>query len=210
MKFLLVEDHPIFRIGVEALLLKRWPEAECIECGSLQQALEALRTPPAPQLALLDLNLPDTEGVEGVARLLRAAPGLPVLVLSLNVELAFAERVLQLGASGYLPKDQAAADLVRAVERILQGGRFVSPDLADHLVQRVGGLAPSLPHQALSEQEHRVLLLLAAGQRVADIAEAMHLSPKTVSTYRSRVLDKLGVGSNAELARYCLTHGLRL
>ncbi|MFO1251482.1 MAG: response regulator transcription factor [Inhella sp.] len=208
MKFLLIEDHPIFRIGVQALLQRRWPEAQCVECGSLQEALQALREPPAATLALLDLNLPDAGGVEGVARLLRAAPGLPVLVLSLNAERAFAERVLQLGAAGYLPKDQAAADLVRAIERILQGGRYLSADLAEHLMQRVGGQAKSLPHQALSEQEYRVLLLLARGERVADIASAMHLSPKTISTYRSRVLEKLGLGSNAELARYCLQHQL--
>ncbi len=208
MKFLLIEDHPIFRVGVQALLQQRWPDAQCVECGSLQEALQSLREPPAATLALLDLNLPDAGGVEGVARLLRAAPGLPVLVLSLNAERAFAERVLQLGAAGYLPKDQAAADLVRAIERILQGGRYLSADLAEHLMQRVGGHAHSLPHQTLSEQEYRVLLLLARGERVADIASAMHLSPKTISTYRSRVLEKLGLGSNAELARYCLQHQL--
>lgn len=208
MKFLLIEDHPIFRVGVQALLQQRWPDAQCVECGSLQEALQSLREPPAATLALLDLNLPDAGGVEGVARLLRAAPGLPVLVLSLNAERAFAERVLQLGAAGYLPKDQAAADLVRAIERILQGGRYLSADLAEHLMQRVGGHAHSLPHQTLSEQEYRVLLLLARGERVADIASAMHLSPKTISTYRGRVLEKLGLGSNAELARYCLEHQL--
>jgi two-component system, NarL family, invasion response regulator UvrY len=210
MKFLLVEDHPIFRIGVQSLLTQRWPGAVCVECGSLELALLALREPPLPSVALLDLNLPDTQGMEGVARLLRAAPSVPVLVLSLNTEMAFAERVLQLGAAGYLPKDEAAADLVRAVERILQGGRYVSADMAEHLIQRAGGQASGPPHESLSEQEYRVMLLLAAGQRVADIGAAMHLSPKTISTYRSRVLEKLGLGSNAELARYCLQHGLRL
>lgn len=207
MHILLLEDHPIFRFGLQQLLLRRWPDARCSEAGTLQEALLLVRSEPV-DLALVDLNLPDTEGLEPVSHLLRAREGLRVLVLSLNDEAAYAQRVLKLGAAGYLPKDRAAGELVGAVERVLAGGRYISADLAEHLADRLNGGADGLPHEQLSAQEYRVLLQLAAGRRVADIAAGMHLSPKTVSTYRTRVLEKIGVDSNAELARYCLQHGL--
>ena len=128
-------------------------------------------------------------------------------MLSLNAEAAYAQRVMHLGAAGYLAKDRAGDELVAAVERILSGKRYISATLAELLADRVAGGAAN-PHEALSDQEYRVMLLLAAGQRVGVIAEAMHLSPKTVSTYRTRILEKLGVEGNVELARYCLDHGL--
>lgn len=207
MKILLVEDHPIFRLGVGQLILQRWPQAEILEAATLSAALAAVHA-DGIALAVADLNLPDAQGIEAVAQLLRAAPALRVLVLSLNAESAYAERMLALGAAGYLTKDRAAEELVRALERIMAGGRYIGPALAERLADRLAGKAAALPHEELSAQEYRVLLRLAAGQRIAAIAAAMHLSPKTVSTYRSRVLEKLAVSSNAELARYCQTHRL--
>jgi DNA-binding NarL/FixJ family response regulator len=208
MKVLLVEDHPIFRFGVRQLIERRWPAVACVEAGSLAEAIAAVRGDDGLALAVVDLNLPDTEGVEVVSQLLRAAPALRLLVLSLNAERAYAERVLAMGAAGYLEKDRAAEELVAALERVQAGGRYISGALAEHLADRLAGRRKALPHETLSAQEYRVMLRLAAGERVADIADGMHLSPKTVSTYRSRVLEKIGVASNAELARYCLTHGL--
>lgn len=134
---------------------------------------------------------------------------MPLLVLSLNPEAGYALRVLQLGASGYLAKDRAADELVPALERVLAGGRYISVSLAEQLAGlAIGEAAPGAPHEQLSAQEYRVMLQLAAGLRVAEIAAAMHLSPKTVTTYRARILDKLGVDGNVELARYCIRHGL--
>lgn len=202
MNILLVEDHPIFRIGAIQLIRQHWPDAHIVEAASLREALEAVRA-DGLTLAVADLNLPDAHGIEAVAQLLRAAPQLRLLVLSLNAERDYAERVLALGAVGYLAKDRAAGELIRAIERIAAGGRYIGPALAEHLADRLAGKAPAQPHEQLSAQEYRVLLRLAAGERIADIAAAMHLSPKTVSTYRTRVLEKLGVASNAELARYC-------
>lgn len=207
MNILLVEDHPIFRFGVRQLIQQRWPQAACGEASTLAAALTAVRQ-QAWALAIVDLNLPDAEGIEAVSQLRRAAPAVPLLVLSLNGEAAYAQRVLQQGASGYLAKDRASEELVSAVERVAAGGRYITASLAEHLADLVTGLSKALPHEDLSVQEYRVLLQLAAGRRVADIADGMHLSPKTVSTYRSRVLEKLGLNSNAELARYCLAHGL--
>lgn len=207
MNILLVEDHPIFRFGVRQLILQRWPQAACSEAGTLAAALAAARQQPWT-LAIVDLNLPDADGIEAVSQLRRAAPALPLLILSLNGEAAYAQRVLQLGAAGYLAKDRASEELVSAIERVAAGGRYITASLAERLADLFTGQSKALPHEELSAQEYRVMLLLAAGQRVTEIAEGMHLSPKTVSTYRSRVLEKLALSSNAELARYCLANGL--
>lgn len=208
MKILLLEDHPIFRLGVRQLIAQRWPQASIVECATLADALTTVRD-EGLSAALVDLNLPDAEGLESVSRLRRAAPTVPLLVLSLNAEENYAARVLQLGAAGYLAKDRAADELVQALERVLAGGRYITASLAERLAGLLTGQTTAAPpHESLSAQEYRVMLQLAAGVRVADIATAMHLSPKTVTTYRARILEKLGVAGNVELARYCIRHGL--
>lgn len=139
----------------------------------------------------------------------RLAPDLPLLVLSLNDEQAYGERALEAGARGFMGKEHAADALHAAVERVLSGRRYISPQLAEQLADRLGGRREGPPHEALSPQELRVLLALAGGERIHELAARMHLSPKTVSTYRARLLDKLGVASNVELAAYCARHGLQ-
>lgn len=207
MKLLLVEDHPIFRFGVRQLIQNHWPAASIDEAGTLAEALAAVRQ-TAYRIALVDLNLPDSEGVEAVAQLHRAAPDLRLLVLSLNAEAAYAQRALQMGAAGYLAKDRAADELIVAIERIAGGGRYITASLAEQLADLMTGRQVQAVHDKLSMQEYRVMIQLAEGQRIAEIAAAMHLSPKTVSTYRTRILEKLGLDSNAALARYCLAHRL--
>lgn len=207
MNILLLEDHPIFRLGVRQLILSRWPDADIKEAGTLADALARVRVDDI-QLALVDLNLPDSDGLEAVAQLRRTAPATRLLVLSLNAEASYARRALQMGASGYLAKDRAAEELVTALERIAGGGRYITASLAEQLADQMTGQQAPAAEADLSDQEYRVMLQLANGRRINDIAAAMHLSPKTVSTYRARILDKLGLSSNAELARYCLTHKL--
>ena len=207
MNILLLEDHPIFRFGVRQLVAQHWPDAVICEAGTLAEALAASRQIPF-RLAVADLNLPDTDGLEVISQLLRALPGLRLLVLSLNSETVYAQRALKLGAMGYLAKDRAADELVLAMERIAAGGRYISAALAEQLPDVITGERQMIAHEELSEQEYRVLLQLAGGRRVSDIADAMHLSSRTVSTYRSRILEKLQLASNAELARYCASHGL--
>lgn len=210
MNILLLEDHPIFRLGVRQLVAQRWPEADIIEADNLASAIEAVRRTTF-DAAVIDLNLPDAEGVESVSQLRRAVPNLRLIVLSLNTEAAYATRVLQMGAAAYLTKDRAADELVQALERVLAGGRYITASLADRLADLIAsGNSARPPHEELSPQEYRVMLQLAAGYRVGTIAETMNLSPKTVSTYRSRILDKLGVAGNVELARYCINHQLTL
>jgi len=209
MKVLIVEDHPIFRIGVKQLLTQRWPDMLIREAGSLGNAIEELKADDWT-IGLVDLNLPDANGVEIISKLIKAKPQLKILVLSMNDDVFYAQRVLQFGAMGYLDKNQATTDLIAAIERILNGGRYISPSLAEHLVKRVSGEQTTQLHESLSEQEYRVMMQLAMGKRISEIAEAMHLSSKTVSTYRARVLEKLTIASNAELAAYCIHHGLLL
>jgi two-component system, NarL family, invasion response regulator UvrY len=160
-------------------------------------------------VALVDLNLPDGHGVEALLQLQRVIPGLAMLILSLHNESAYARQALRLGARGYLTKEHAADELLQAVERLLAGGRYISAALAEQLAQGLAGNDGRPAHEQLGRQEYRVLLQLAAGRKVGEIAQAMHLSPKTVSTYRSRILDKLELGSNVELASYCQHHGLK-
>lgn len=207
MNILLIEDHPIFRFGVRQLVVQRWPNVTISEAGTLAEALAASRQTPF-LLAVADLNLPDTEGLEVISQLRRALPQLRLLVLSLNAEAAYARRALKLGAAGYLAKNQAAGELIPALERIAAGGRYISASLAEQLSESMTGERNTEPHEELSSQEYRVLLQLANGRRVAEIAQAMDLSARTVSTYRSRLLEKLRLTSNAELARYCVSHNL--
>jgi two-component system, NarL family, invasion response regulator UvrY len=208
MRLLILDDHPIMRLGVRQLLEARWPKAEIIEAELLAKALELVRS-QAWNAVISDLSLPDANGLESLIRLRRAAPEVPILVLSMHAEEAYARRALQNGASGYLTKEQASAELVLAVERILAGGRYISASIAGRLADLyIGGRAERPAHESLSTQEYRVLIQLAEGASVGAIAETMHLSVKTVSTYRSRILEKLGLKSNADLTRYCLMHEL--
>ncbi|MCU0842098.1 MAG: response regulator transcription factor [Thiobacillaceae bacterium] len=208
MRILIVDDHPILRAGVRQLILARWPRAEVPEAGSLAQAGERVAE-GVPAAIVLDLALPDAQGMEGLVRLRRLAPASPILILSMHAEVAYADRALRMGAAGYLAKDRAGDELVAALERLLAGGRYITASLAERLADLVAGRVPDAPpHEALSVQEHRVMLLLAAGRSVGEAAETMHLSVKTVSTYRGRILEKMGLRSNADLTRYCLSNGL--
>jgi two-component system, NarL family, invasion response regulator UvrY len=208
MKFLVVDDHPIMRVGVRELIQHAWPDSQVDEAATLQDAMSLVET-GKPSLVILDLSLPDASGVEGAARMLRVAKGIPVLVLSLNAESAYAARLLQMGVSGYLPKDRAGDELVIAARRVIGGGRYVTASMADRLLGLLAGNSPStLPHEQLSAQEHRVMLLIAEGKSPAEIAGVMHLSVKTVGTYRARILEKTGWKNNTELTKYCVQHAL--
>lgn len=208
MRFLIVDDHPIMRLGVRHLLSAAWPAAEIVEADSLEQAIERLNA-QAISLVILDLSLGDATGTEGPTRLLRLAHGVPIVVLSLNAEPSFAARLMQMGVSGYVPKGRASDELVTAVRRVLGGHRYVTAEMADHLLGLLSGDVPeALPHERLSPQEYRVMTLMAAGRSASEIAEAMHLSTKTVSSYRARILAKAGWANNTELTKYCVQHGL--
>lgn len=209
IRFLVVDDHPILRLGVRQLIERGWPGAEIAEADTIEVAL-ALTAESRFDAVVLDLVMPDVSGSEGVERMLAAVGTTPILVLSFNAESRNGARLLQLGAAGYLPKDRAGDELVAALRRIVEGKRYVTASMADHLVELLGSgkSASALPHELLSTQETRVMLQLAAGRPPAEVGEAMGISARTVGTYRARIFEKTGWKSNAELAKYCLQHGL--
>lgn len=207
MNILLVEDHPLFRLGLRQAVQARWPLARVDEAATLAEAEHRVgRAPDA--IAIVDLRLPDAEGIEAVPRLLAAAPDLRMLVMSFHSEASYAERVLGLGARGYLSKGGSAEELLTALELVGAGGRYVSPALARRLAERVVGRRPQAAHEALSDQETRVMLLIAAGKGVGEIAGLLGITGKSVTTYRARLLRKLALDSNVDVAKYCLAHGL--
>lgn len=208
MRILIIDDHPIMRHGVRQLIERRWPEARVAEAENLADALAS--PPDGPWDAIvLDLSLPDASGLEGLTRLRRGLPAAPVLVLSMHNEEAYAARALQLGAAGYLTKERATDELGTALERVLAGGRYISGTLADRLADQLTGAAVArAPHELLSPQEYRVLVLIGAGKPVGEVAEIMRLSVKTISTYRARILEKMNLRNNTEIARYCLVNRL--
>lgn len=209
MHVLIIDDHPLLRIGARHLVSAAWPDATFDEADALADGVRAFQA-RRPDVVLLDLQLPDATGIESAARMLRLAGEVPVLVVSQNQEMAFAARLLRLGVRGYLPKHRTADELVTALRRVLEGGRYMTPETAGQLVEllEAGPRGDGLPHEALSTQEFRVMQLIAAGRTPAQIGELMHLSAKTVGSYRARIFEKTGWRSTAELAKYCLQHGL--
>ena len=208
MRVLVVDDHPIMRLGVRQLISDEWPESQVVEAASLSEAI-AICTIELPDIVVLDMSLPDATGVEGASRMLSILKDTPILVLSLNPETAYAPRLIQMGIAGYLPKDLAGEELVNAMRRILGGGRYVTASMSDHLLDLLSGKRPhALPHEQLSAQELRVMVLMSAGTTPALIATTMGISVKTVGTYRARILEKGGWKNNTELTKYCIQHGL--
>jgi DNA-binding NarL/FixJ family response regulator len=208
MNVLVADDQPIMRLGIRQLIEGEWPGARVDEAATLDAALRGFAS-QRPDLIVLDLALPDAAGTEGIARMLQVAGETPILVHSAHAESALALRLLQMGAAGYLSKDRAADELVVALRRLSQGRRYVSASVADCLVDRLGGRTDAgAPHEQLSTQEHRVMLLIAAGKTPAEIADTMRLSVRTVGTYRARTLEKTGLKNNVELTKYCVRHGL--
>ncbi|MEF7613155.1 response regulator transcription factor [Aquincola sp. MAHUQ-54] len=208
MKALVVDDHPIVRMGLRRLVEVEWPEAAVSEAATLDEALRVLAN-HRPEIVLLDVALPDAQGTEGLARMRRVAGDVPILMISLNKDPSYAQRLLQMGAAGYVSKDKTGEELVAAIGRVLDKGRYVPPDLADRLLSMLEGKSVgALPHEALTPQEYRVMQLIAAGHRPAYIAQAMHLSVKTVGNYRMRIFAKTGWRNNIELTKYCVQQGL--
>ena len=206
-KCLIVDDHPIFRKGIRDLLCQEGPCATITEVDSAAAALEAVRREPW-DLLILDVALPDKHGLEVLKEVKLLRPKLPVLMLSLYPEREFALRAIKSGAAGYLTKDKTPQELLAAVKEVIAGRRYITSSLADQLVKFLDSGQPSTPHAVLSDREMEVLRLLGQGKRPSQIADEMALSVKTISTYRARLLEKLGLQSTAELVRYAIEHRL--
>ena len=207
IRVLIVDDHAIVRTGLRALLSEEFRGAAFGEASDARQALEQLRK-KTWDIALLDVTMPGKSGLELLKELKAEWPALPVLVLSGHTEGQFAVRVLQAGAGGYVTKESAPEELSKAVRKVLSGGRYVSPALAEKLALGVNHDLTRTPHEGLSDREYDVMSRIGSGRTVTEIAEELSLSAKTISTYRARILEKLGVRNSAEIVQYAIRNGL--
>jgi DNA-binding NarL/FixJ family response regulator len=207
IKVLIADDHPIVRQGLRQILSATADMEVAGEAVNSQEALDQVRL-GGWDVLVLDITMPGRSGFDILKELKYEQPNLPVLVLSIHAEEQLAVRVLKAGASGYLTKENAPEELVKAIRKVVSGGRYVSPSLAESLAFGLD-TAPGRPrHETLSDREFQVMQLMASGKTLAEIAEELSLSAKTVSTYRTRLLEKLKLKTNAELMRYALDFGL--
>jgi DNA-binding NarL/FixJ family response regulator len=206
LRLLLVDDHTIVREGLKRILENTYDGWSITEESSGFLALETLRK-QAFDIAIVDLSMPGMSGLELIRRIRADYPRLPVLVLSMHAEEEYALRAFKLGANGYITKDSPAEQLITAVRKVLSGGAYVTASLAERVVQQLNGMVDVPRHTTLSERELEVLRRIVAGQRTGEIAEALHLSVKTISTHKTRILEKLQLPSTAALIRYGMQHG---
>lgn len=207
IKVILCDDHAMVRRGIRDTLAEAVDIQVTAEASSYAQVREALRTAPCDVL-ILDLNLPDRGGLEVLASLRDAPSPVRVLIVSMFAEDQYAIRCLRAGASGYLNKAGDPAELVQAVRTIAQGKKYVSAAVSEMLINNLSEPTTELLHTSLSERELQTLLKIASGKKLSDIAQDLMLSPKTVSVYRARLLEKLRLTNNAELTVYAIRHGL--
>jgi DNA-binding NarL/FixJ family response regulator len=206
-RILIVDDHEVVRRGLRQILAEAVPSCVVAEAGDSAGALGAIAG-TAWDLLILDVNIPGRSGLEVLEDAKRLRPGMPVLVVSAYPEEELAVRCIRLGAAGYLGKNTASTELVGAVRKVLSGGKYVTARLAERLMEVLGGQAAAVPHDALSSRELQVLRLVASGRSSKQIAAELHLSEKTIATYRSRIAEKLGLSTAVELTRFALQHGL--
>jgi two-component system invasion response regulator UvrY len=206
-RVLLVENHQVVRDGLKSIFPEQAMPAEFDEVSTGADALRLARGREW-DLAIVDISLGDTSGLEVVRAIKQIHPRLPILVLSMHSEEQYARRAYKAGAAGYITKDSSRAEIGSAIAKVIAGGRYISPAFAEHLVVDLDRDPDRPAHQALSDREFEVMRLLGSGKTVGDIAVMLSLSDKTVSTYKARILEKLHLGTTAELIRYVLENNL--
>jgi DNA-binding NarL/FixJ family response regulator len=206
-RVLIVDDHTVVRHGLKDILTHEWPDLVCGEANDADAALRQLER-DTWNLVILDLTLPGRSGFDLLRTLQQRLPDLPILVLSMLPEDQYGKRVLQAGARGFMNKESASEELIRAVTRILAGGRYISEALAERLAGDLERNSTRLPHERLSAREFEVLRSLAAGKTVSQIADELQLSVPTISTYRARLLEKMELTTTADLIHYAVRHDL--
>jgi len=206
-RVLIADDHAVVREGLQRILAADPAFAIAGEAKDGNEVMTAVRGGGFDVL-LLDLSMPGRSGIELIRQVKAERPDLRVLVLSMHAEEQYAVRAIRAGASGYLTKDAATTQLVAALKKIAAGGLFITETVAESLALGLQGPGDELPHKRLSDREYEIFLLLAGGESVTGIAERLHLSVKTVSTHKTHVLGKMGLGSLADLVRYAVAHKL--
>ena len=207
IRILIADDHAIVRRGLKEILARDLKGVTCGEAGNAREVLSQVRT-QSWDLLILDITMPGRSGLDILKDLKALQPKLPVLVLSMHPESQLGRRALNTGASGYMNKESAPEELIKAIRKMLAGGRYVSPALAEKLAWDSVAHAERPPHERLSPREFEVLRMIALGKTVTQIAEELHLSVPTVSTHRAHILEKMSMTATAELIRYALLHRL--
>ena len=207
LQILIADDHPVVRRGLRQIIAET---SDIVVAGEATNGWEVLSKVRAASydVVVLDITMPGMDGVDVLAQLKNEKPGLPVLMLSMHPEEQYAVRALRAGASGYLTKESTPEELVAAIRKVSAGGRYVSSSLAERLAAVVQENANRLPHETLSDREYQVMCQIAGGKTVAEIAKKLSLSVKTISTYRSRILEKMKMKNNAELTHYAIENRL--
>ena len=207
VRILVADDHAVVRHGLRQVFSLD-PELSVVaEAKNAWEALERLRAGGVDVL-LLDMSMPGLSGIDMIRRVKAEAPRVPVLVLSMHADWQIAARAIKAGASGYLTKDCEPEVLIAAIRQVGSGGNFIDPTLATRMVFGTGQADPEAPQPELSDREYQVFVALAQGRSLVDIAQELHLSAKTVSTHKFRLMRKLGLASTSELVRYAVKHGI--
>ncbi len=207
LKILIVDDHEVVRDGVKKIFDEQPGAASFGEASTAPEAL-SLACEQDWDVVVLDLSLGGRSGLEVLRELKQVRPRTPVLILSMHSEEQYARRAFKAGAAGYITKDSPRAELAQAINKVAEGGRYLSPSLAERLVFDLGRGADRPPHETLSNREFEVMALIASGKTVGEIAQLLSLSDKTISTYRARLLEKMGMRTNAELTHYAIQNKL--
>jgi two-component system, NarL family, invasion response regulator UvrY len=205
IRILIVDDHTVVRRGLKQIVSE---ETDMEVAGEARNAHEMLSLVRKQQcdVVVADISMPGRSGLDVLKELKQERPKLPVLVLSMHPEDQYAVRALKLGAAGYMTKESAPEELVKAIRKVVTGGRYVSPALAEKLALDLATETERPAHESLSEREHQVFCMIARGKTVKEIADELALSVKTISTYRTRILEKLAMKNNAEIIHYAISN----
>ena len=207
MHILIADDHAVVRRGLKEILAEALPSVEFSEAGNGDEVLSHLGKTPI-SLLVLDISMPGRSGMDVLRDVKHTYPRMPVIILSCQPEEQYAVRCLRAGAAAYINKESAPEELAMATRKILSGGHYVSASLAEKLVANLDEDAGKPLHELLSDREFEVMKMIAAGVPLTEIGERLHVSVKTISTYRARIMEKMQMKSNAELTRYAMTYNL--
>ena len=207
LRILIADDHTVVRKGLKQILLDEFPTAEIAEVANAEELIKNVMGAHW-DVVVSDLSMPGRSGLDALQQIKISHPALPVLILSIHPEEQYALRALKSGASGYLSKDTAPDELVKAVQKVLLGKKYISQSIAEKLANTFSSGTGKSPHESLSDREFDVMKLLANGKSVSEIAEMFSLSVTTVSTYRARVMAKMELKSNSDLTRYAIENNL--
>lgn len=207
LRILIADDHPIVRQGLKQILSE---ESDVKVLGEAQNSHEVLNFVQKQDwdVVILDITMPGRGGLDVLKELKQQRPKLPVLILSMHPEDQYALRALKAGANGYLTKESCTEELVKAIRKILNNGKYISPSLAEKLASNLEVNKSKSPHEQLSDREYQVMCMIASGKTISQIAEELSLSVKTIGTYRTRILEKMKMKTNAELTHYAIKNEL--